>query len=522
MPALPPVRTLLASLTALSLGACVLLLTAQDNTTTAEWLVAGHDLANSRSQPLEHKINSQNAESLRTAWVFTGGASIAATPIVTQDAIYITDWSGKLYAIRPNDGSLLWSHDISDYDRFPGAISRVSPAVYNDTLILGDLESTRTHNGANVIAVDRQTGMLRWITSVDQHPAAVITGASVVAGDMVFVGVSSLEETLAAGHAYPCCSFRGSLVALNAQTGKILWQTFTVPDNGGQPDGYSGGAIWQPPAVDLVSGSLYVGTGNNYQVPEAVENCIATSPENQQTACFAPDDHYDSALSIDINTGQIKWSTRLQGADVWTLACEANLNPVECPLPHGPDYDLGGSGPNLLPNLDLVGFGQKSGIYWALKPETGDIVWSSVVGPGDSPTGGILWGTATDGQQIYAAIANEHHASYPLIDGTTTKGGAWSALDAATGKILWQTADPKNAVPRGALSVANGVLYAPSFSGNMHALDAATGKILWTFASGGSVLDGPSIVNGRVYWGSGYQGITGGIHNNKLYAFTLP
>ena len=73
----------------------------------------------------------------------------------------------------------------------------------------------------------------------------------------------------------------------------------------------------------------------------------------------------------------------------------------------------------------------------------------------------------------------------------------------------------------GALSVANGVVYAGSFSGNMYALDSATGKVLWSFASGGSVLDGPAIADGVVYWGSGYPKVSG-TQNNKVYAFSLP
>jgi polyvinyl alcohol dehydrogenase (cytochrome) len=419
--------------------------------------------------------------------------------------------------VRKNDGRMIWSHKISEYDGFPGAISRVSPAVHNNELILGDLQSTnQPHNGANVMAVDRQTGALRWITQVDKHLAAIITGSPVVFNDVVYVGVSSSEETLAVQATYPCCSFRGSMVALNANTGTILWQTFDMPDNHGQQDGYSGGAIWQPPAIDPGRGSLYVGTGNNYEVPDSVKTCLATS--SAQSDCFAADDFFDTALALDLSTGHVKWAHRLQGIDIWTVACLRVPTAVSCPVPSSPDFDLSGAGPNLLPNI--VGFGQKSGIYWALNPDNGAIVWSTVVGPG-STLGGIEWGTATDGQRIYVAITNAGHLPYPLVNGTTITWGAWSALDVATGKILWQTADPAQAEDMGAMSEANGVVYAPSFSGNMHALDARTGGVLFTFASGGAVLDGPSIADGVVYWGSGYRKIAPGIGNNKVYAFTV-
>jgi polyvinyl alcohol dehydrogenase (cytochrome) len=484
-----------------------------------QWSIAGGDATNSRNQSAETVLSPSTVSKLAVKWNFTTAGDVSATPTVGADAVYFPDWSGNLFAIKKTDGSLLWSHKIADYDGFIGAISRVSPAINGNDIILGDLQSpNQLHNGAWVIAVDRQTGLPHWKTQVDAHPAAIITGAAVVLDNVVYIGVSSTEESLAVNAAYPCCSFRGSLVAINAATGEILWQTYTEPDNHGRTDGYSGNAIWQPPAIDAARGLLYTGTGNNYEVPDSVKACLASSSMQQQPGCFAADDYFDSALALDLKTGQVKWSRRLQGIDVWTVACNRNPTQISCPVPASPDYDLSGSGPNLLPNI--VGFGQKSGIYWALNPDTGAIVWSSVVGPG-STLGGIEWGTATDGTRIYVAITNANHLPYKLVNGTTITWGAWSALDVATGKILWQTADPANALDMGAVSVANGVVYAPSFSGNMHALDAASGKVLFTFPSGGAVLDGPAIADGVVYWGSGYKKVSPGTPNNKLYALSL-
>ena len=119
------------------------------------------------------------------------------------------------------------------------------------------------------------------------------------------------------------------------------------------------------------------------------------------------------------------------------------------------------------------------------------------------------------------AITNSLHLTYTLANGgPTINWGSWAALDPRTGKILWQVPDPTpGTVDPGAVSVANGVLYAGSYSGAMYALDAGTGSVLFTFASGGSVIDAPSIVNGTVYWGSGYRNIPPGTGNNKVYAF---
>ena len=486
---------------------------------SGQWRIAGQNLSNSWSQPAERSISPANVNSLTQKWVFTTGGDVSATPTVDGNAVYFPDWGGNLFAVKKDSGQLIWSHKISDYDGVEGAISRVSPAVDGNQVIIGDIESSnKVHNGANVIAVDRESGTLRWTTQVDPHPAAIITGSPVIFDGVVYIGVSSSEETLALDPTYPCCSFRGSMVALNEKTGAILWKTFDMPDNGGRIGGYSGGAIWQPPAIDAKRGTLFVGTGNNYTAPADVEACQNATP---LANCAAADDFFDTALALDLKTGAIKWSKTLEGFDTWTVACivpGGATNP-NCPVPTSQDFDLGGAGPNLLDNI--VGFGQKSGIYWALNPDNGNIVWSTPVGPGSS-LGGIEWGTATEGKRIYVAIANRNMLPYTLVpSGQQITWGSWSALDVATGKILWQTADPTaGTIDRGSVSVANGVMYAGSNSGQMYALDATTGNILWNFASGGTVIDGPSIVDGALYWGSGYREIAG-TGNNKVYAFTL-
>jgi polyvinyl alcohol dehydrogenase (cytochrome) len=525
---------------------------------SSQWPIAGQNLNGTRFQSIT-PISVSNVGTLTQAWVFTTGGSVSATPTVAGDAVYFPDWAGNLYAVNRFTGQLIWSHKIGDYDGFSTAISRVSPAVYGDELILGDNEDPNAdHQGANVIAVNRYTGELRWITKVEAYPAAIITGSPIAFGDTVYVGVSSNEEsTLAHEPTYAsCCAFRGSVVALDADTGGILWQTYDMPDNHGALDQYSGGAIWQPPAIDPESGLLYIGTGNNYTVPASVEACQqqAEASGNTSPDCTEPDDYFDTALALDLQTGKVKWAHKLSNSipgeidwsyktlpyDAWTTGCTEAIPPINCPSPKGPDYDLGGSGPNLLglassrqehgrrknagPNqaAQMVGFGQKSGTYWAFNPDNGSVLWSTFVGPAGTGTlGGIEWGTASDGQRIYAEIADSGHVPYTLIpSGAQISSGSWSALDASTGKILWQTADPNPGIDFGAVSAANGVVFAGSqySSGYMYALDAATGKILWSFASGGSVDDGPSIVGPFVYWGSGYRI---GTNNNKLYAFKV-
>ncbi len=497
----------------------------------ADWLSAGHDLANSRTQPDEFEIGVGNVAQLAPKWIFTTHGDVSATPTVQGGAVYFPDSGGYVNAVAAATGSLLWQTNIESYTGVSGGIARTSPAVAGDEIILGDNHVLAQQGGAHVFAVNRYTGRLVWSTQVESNPAAIITGNPVVYGNEVIVGVSSNEETDTLIPFDPCCTFRGSVVALRADTGQILWKTYTVPANapctaGNPPSGcgYSGGAVWDTPAIDPATNSVYVGTGNNYTVPDAAAACqaLTAAGDTSDDSCTAPDDYFDSVLSLNLQTGQINWGHKVEGWDAWNFACVLGQGKSWCPSIEGPVYDFGGSGPNLLNvgGRTLVGVGQKSGIYWAFDAATGNVVWDTLVGAGGGE-GGIMWGTAYDGKRIYVPISDEYAAPYKLTSGQSVTYGSWSALDPATGRILWQVADPNGSADLGAASEANGVVYVSStawFGDKMFALDAATGKILWRFAPPGSQWAGPAIVNGTVYWGSGYPSE---LQSKKFYAFSI-
>ena len=157
-----------------------------------------------------------------------------------------------------------------------------------------------------------------------------------------------------------------------------------------------------------------MGTGNNYTVPREIEDCESKNLQNHNpAACTPPNDHIDSVMALDLKSGVIKWSQKLLAYDVWNIDCfEPVAGGMPCPSPAGPDFDFSGSGPNLLDNV--VGFGQKSGVYWALNSDDGRILWHTQVGPG-GVGGGIEWGTASDGKNIYVPIANTEHRPYKLM-----------------------------------------------------------------------------------------------------------
>ncbi|WP_246069660.1 PQQ-binding-like beta-propeller repeat protein [Humibacillus xanthopallidus] len=450
------------------------------------------------------------------------GGDVSATPAVDGQRVYVPDWAGNLYAVNRSTGAVVWQHTIESYTGIAGDKARATPAVTDSAIVIGT--QGPFGGGGKVLAINRDTGDLLWSTQADDNPAAIITQSATVFDGVVYVGVASQEEALAAVvPGYPCCTFRGSMLAIDLATGKILWKTYMTPD------GYPGNAVWgSSPAIDTKRGSVYIATGNNYDLPDAVLACVEAAGGDPagQTACLSPDDHFDSILALDLRTGAIKWATRALPFDAWTVDCIPFIGDgSNCPEPAGPDYDFG-QAPGLFTvrvngkPQDLVGAGQKSGDYWALNPDTGAVVWRTTTGPGGT-AGGLQWGSAVDGKRVYTQNANSNSKPWPA--GSTNTSGIWSGLDAATGQILWQTRPPDGGSTSGPVTTANGVVFGCSLDaqGHMYALNAATGGILWSFASGGSCLSGAAISNGTVYWGSGYSNFGFGSGNNKLYAFGL-
>lgn len=507
---------------------------------TTGWPAAGNDLANSRSQPNEPAPNTNTVKNLAVKWAFTTHGDVSATPTVANGVVYFPDWGGYINAVNADTGALIWQKKLSDYGVSPDVVSRTSPAIYGNNVIVGDNFAFAQPTGAHIYALNAATGALAWVTQVDSHPAAQVTANPVVADGKIIVGVASNEEADSIPGSYPCCTFRGSTLALNADTGQIMWKTWLVPDNHGQPCttqgppagcGYSGGAVWDTPAVDLKTRQVFVGTGNNYTAPDSANACkeAADASHASDAACTSPDDLFDAVVSLNLDDGHIVWASKVEGWDAWNVACALfPLGGTWCPSIESPDYDFGGAGPNLITSRgrSLVGVGQKSGIYWAFDEATGQVVWQTLVGPGSS-LGGIEWGTAYDGKSIYVPNANPFFTPHTLADGTTTFGGTWAALDPATGAIQWQVAAPNNQAALGPASTAHGVVYVGSMApsgNNMFALDASTGQTLWSFPAGGSVNAGPAIVRGTLYWGSGYAHFGPSFPwsgSNKLYAFSL-
>ena len=480
----------------------------------------GPSSGNQRQAVAETIISPATAGRLHSKWSVALAGNITATPTIEGGRLYVTDDWGGLYCLEAATGKQVWMHFVSDYTGYNGSASRSSPAVAGNLIIIADRRSN------NVLGIDRASGALVWQTQVETNPYVTLTASPVVYGKSVYVGTSSNEEYIVSVSPSYVPSFRGSVVSLDTATGHVNWQTSMVPS------GYTGGAVWGSGfAVSASRNLLYVATGNNYTLPQSTTDCIGAAPTQAgQKACLDRHDYVDSVVALDLATGQVKWDRRLQGLDTFNLNCTSSTPAQPCPTPTGPDYDFA-SAPNLLTvtaqgsTTQLVGAGQKSGIYWALNPDTGAVVWHSRPAPGGG-RGGIMWGSAVDATQVYVAENDANKTAYKLLpSGVRTKGGSWAALDVATGAVRWQTAALGTApgqsnVPsgaEGAMSVANGVVFGGSAGGFMVAMDAGSGSVLWSFQSGAGVTCGPAIADGIVYWGSGDPY---GTQGKTLYAFT--
>jgi polyvinyl alcohol dehydrogenase (cytochrome) len=312
----------------------------------SDWTSAGQNNHNTRDAAAETIIGPGNVAGLVPRWILTSHGNVAATPTVSNGVVYVPDLGGTLWSVSAATGNVIWSASVGSYLGVPFDVSRTSPAVSGNEIVIGTGSQPATLAspvGAYLVGINASTGALLWRTKVASDPYGIITGSPVIDNDVVYAGVSSDDEF--ASSVVP--TFRGSVVALNAQTGAILWQTYTAPP------GYTGNAVWgSTPAVDQTTGMLYVATGNNYTVPPGV--CQTPG----QTGCTPPpaNDYMDSVLALDLQTGAVRWARETLPADVFTIT-----NPAA-----GPDYDFG-SGPNLYTatingqQRDLLGVGQKSG-----------------------------------------------------------------------------------------------------------------------------------------------------------------
>jgi polyvinyl alcohol dehydrogenase (cytochrome) len=422
------------------------------------WPSFGHDLANSRHQDLERRISRKNVDELREAWRVDGLAGVTSTPAIWRATAYVGTWNGMARAINLADGSTVWARQLTD----GGGAGMVddSPLVTADRVYVGDA-CGRLH------ALDRATGAVVWSRRLDPHPLTRIFSSPVLVDGLLVVGVASVELALPVSD----FAFRGSVVGLDAATGAERWR---LPTSSGA-DG-AGVSVWSSAAIDRERGLAYIGTGQSYEEPAGPRS--------------------DSLLAIRYATGELAWSRQFTADDVFTFFS---------PPPRGPDADIGAA-PNLFRarGRDLVGVGDKAGVYAAFDRTTGETVWARRLADG-SALGGVMV-TAAYANGVVYVTCNVMAEEYPANPTDPRHRSVTYALDAGSGKIRWQRDMP--AASFGALTLANGVLFQPTVPGTLYALDARKGEVLWSADPGGDLGGGVSVADGRVVTGHGFWFLT--------------
>jgi polyvinyl alcohol dehydrogenase (cytochrome) len=505
------------------------------------WNGWGVDLHNSRFQPeAQARLTESEVPRLRLKWAFGfDGASMAfSQPAVAGGRLFVGSESGDVFALKPDSGCIKWTFHAQGSVRTgfiigPGLNNRHQSGV----VYFGD------QHGA-VYALDSTTGQLLWKAQADPHPAAMITGTPQLWHGRLYVPVASYEENFAPDTHYQCCSFRGSVVAYDAQTGKPVWKTYMIADvphktgvskAGTQLWGPSGAGIWSAPTLDTRHRVLFVATGNNYSDP------VTNSS--------------DSVLALNMDTGKILWTQQATPNDAYNSSCALFMDATQsnCPLENGSDFDFGTS-PILVTTRDgrrILIAPQKSGVVYGLDPANGGkVIWQTRVGKG-GPLGGIEWGSAADHQNVYAALSdcdwktfervkNGHKES--VVDLDPDKGGGLFALRLSDGQKVWQTPAPAACADRehcspaqlAAVTAIPGVIFSGSLDGHLRAYSSQTGKIMWDYdtvrgfstvngiPSHGGSLNGPGavVVGGTLYVNSGYIRF-GEAPGNVLLAFSV-
>jgi polyvinyl alcohol dehydrogenase (cytochrome) len=482
---------------------------------------------NARYQTAERAgLSAEQVSSLALRWAYGFGGDVTAfaAPTIFGGHVFVGSAGGLVQALAAESGCVKWTFQAPGPVR---AAPLVVPAEQRELLLLGDLTGW-------YYALDAATGELVWKTQIETHDSTRLTGAAAVHDGVAYVPVSSWEESRSGDPDYPCCTFRGSVVAVRVRDGTQLWKTYMVDAprelgknaRGAPLSGPSGAAIWSTPTVDAARGLLYVTTGDNYTQP--------ATPTS------------DAVVALALADGRIAWMKQTTPNDAYNSSCQRDHR-SNCPFDEGPDYDYGSSAILLQGGARLLA-GQKSGIVYALDAtKQGEILWETRVGEGGL-NGGVQWGMATDGTFVYATTSDVGRTRWSgdpfetrryILD--PKRGGGLTALRVADGSRVWHApaAPCRDGAPAGcspaqpgAVTLIPGVVFATSNDGHVRAHATADGRVLWDFdtvrefatvngvpARGGS-LDGQGVVvaDGLVLVASGYPR-NGGMPGNVLLAF---
>jgi polyvinyl alcohol dehydrogenase (cytochrome) len=486
--------------------------------TGASWNGWGNGLQNPRFQSAAAAgLSAESVAHLKLKWAFgyPGGTSAYGQPTLVAGRVFVGTDTGYVYSLDAASGCIYWSYRAAAGVRNAMTIGTVKVPGHGAryAVFLGDLK-------ANVYALDAHTGKKIWESHVEQNYATRVTAAPALHDGRLYVPISAWEGFQARVLDFPCCTAVGSVSALDANTGKRIWKTYTIAERphpthknsrGVQQWAPAGAPIWNTPTVDPQRHAVYVGTGDASTYPAP-----ATS---------------DAILALDMKSGKVLWSQQIYKDDSFIVGCAGNQATENCPKVVGPDWDIPMSPmlKTLADGRSLLVFGTKPGDLLALDPsKQGATVWrvsavntAPVSQPG-APNRGPLWGGALDDQNAYFGLSSGGVVAVRLNDGQR----AWyTPLNSTEQKRVGHSA---------AVTVIPGVLFVGGSDGRLSALSTIDGRPLWSFetahsfdtvnrvpAHGGSIsAPGPTVAGGMLFVGSGY-GIVQESPGNVLLAFAV-
>ena len=493
------------------------------------WASWGGGLNNTRFQSEKDAgLRAADVPMLKLKWAFAfpDTSTMRSQPAVYRGRVFAGGQDGSLYALDAATGCVHWGTTVPSQVRSGITVGEVAG---KPVLFFGD-------SAGSIYALDAESGRQLWTMRPEEHPAATMTATPVFHNGRLYVGAASREEALSVAPGYVCCTFRGSETALDAATGKVLWKTYMIPEaakarpktkGGAAVFGPSGVGVWTAPVLDPDRDTMYVTTGDNYSDPATALS--------------------DALVALKMSTGAIQWSKQFTSKDAWNSSCQLE-GKVNCPDSDGPDWDFASSAILVsLPNgRRALLLGQKSAVVYAVDPDRrGQILWQSRIGEGGT-VGGIEWGSASDGRNLYVALSDirfqvkrkegGNDRSYNL---DATKGGGLFAFRIENGERMWQTPPPGCAERRpcspaqsAAVTAIPGVVWSGAEDGHIRGYDTATGKIIWDYdtardyqtvnrlpGKGGAIdVAGPVVAGGMLFTVSGYPA-RGSLPGNVLLAF---
>lgn len=484
----------------------------------------GNHRALSRAQS---GLATEDFKDLELAWAlaFPGVTTMRAQPAIVGNTLFLSvGENARLFAldISGPQPCIQWTY-TAEVPLRSGIGYGVMPRSKRPVIVFNDV-ATRVH------LVDATTGKLLWKTHIGLYDLSNATGTPVIHGDRVYAPLSASEINIGGDDRHECCKTHGAFHALDLATGRKLWTYHTMEEarpvrdrgDGKMMWGPSGAPIWTSPLLDAKRGLIYVGTGEATSAPAAPTT--------------------DSILALDMKTGALRWKFQATPDDIFLTACMRNPKALNCPREGRLlDHDFGATAvmARRADGRDLLVAGQKSGMLWALDPDTGERVWNREFGKG-SPIGGIHWGIAFDGERVFAPI----HL-FPGPDGVDPNQRAGlHAVRADDGQVLWSFEPQADCSPErqqrlpncrqvgqtGAPTVIDGAVLQGGADGYLRAFDRVTGQLLWQtdtavpyqglngVAGHGGAIDNASIVaaNGYLFLNSGY-GLMGGMRAGNVF-----